>query len=272
MKKGTFLQIFAVMAVFFLITGCTTQPVDVSDEISKANKALMDSFISGDIDALTLAYTENAKLFPANSDVIEGRENIKAYWSGATGMGITKVDLQTISAEGMGNTAIEEGRYSLYIDGDIMVDQGKYIVIWEKVDGNWLLAKDIMNTSMPLPGNATLQGGNVLGVHHLKITLKENVSPAEFEKFYTEEYIPECEKLFPGIKMYLMKGERGDNKGKYGGIIYFKSLEERNYWIPEPGKLSETGVEAMEIFQPWQDKADKMFTEETVTYTDWIIF
>ena len=30
-----------------------------------------------------------------------------------------------------------------------VVDNGKYIVIWKKVDGKWLLHLDIYNTSMP---------------------------------------------------------------------------------------------------------------------------
>ncbi|TFH38562.1 MAG: DUF4440 domain-containing protein [Bacteroidia bacterium] len=273
MKKKVFIRICAAMAAFFLITGCVPQPVDVSGEISVANKSLMDSFIKGDIESLTMAYTENAKLFPTNSPVIEGKENIRAYWEGATSMGITKVDLETLSAEAFGNTAIEEGKYALFVEGDFIVDEGKYIVIWEKVDGKWLLAKDIMNTSLPAPDNSmNFNSGNIFGLHHLKITLKENVSPAEFEKFYTEEYIPEFEKLFPGVKIYLLKGERGANKDKYGGFICFKSLEERNYWIPEPGKMSEKGIETLKIFQPWQDKADKMFTEELISYTDWLVF
>lgn len=272
MKKRALHQAIALVAVFFLISGCGTQPVDVSDEINQANKAIMDSFIEGDLEGLTMAYTENAKLFPANSPVIEGREDIRAYWEGATGMGISKVDLQTMSAEAYGNTAIEEGKYALYAEGDFLVDEGKYIVIWEKVDGSWHLAKDIMNTSMPASTDATIQSGNLFGLHHLKITLSDNVTPEEFERFYTEEYIPELEKSLPGVKVYLLKGERGDNMGKYGGFIYFKSLNERNYWIPEPGKMSEECIEAMEKFQPIQDKADQMFTEELISYTDWIVF
>ncbi|MFN2380144.1 MAG: DUF4440 domain-containing protein [Bacteroidales bacterium] len=272
MKKRTLHQAIAIVAVFFLISGCGKQPVDVSDEINQANKAIMDSFVEGDLEGLTMAYTENAKLFPPNSAIIEGRENIRAYWEGATSMGISKVDLQTVSAEAYGNTAIEEGKYALYAEGDFLVDEGKYIVIWEKVDGSWHLAKDIMNTSMPAPTDATIQSGNLFGLHHLKITLMDNVTPEEFERFYTEEYIPEFEKLFPGVKVYLIKGERGENKGNYGGLIYFRSLNERNYWIPEPDKMSEEGIEAMDKFQPIQDKADQMFSEETVSYTDWIVY
>ena len=54
-----------------------------------------------------------------------------------------------------GNIAFHEGTYSLNIKDDkgniIGSDNGKYLVIWEKQsDGEWLMKKDIWNTSLPL--------------------------------------------------------------------------------------------------------------------------
>ncbi|GAF78655.1 unnamed protein product, partial [marine sediment metagenome] len=53
--------------------------------------------------------------------------------------------------ESYGNFAIEEGRYTLYAEGDQIADQGKYIVTWKKEDGQWKLHRDIWNTSNPAP-------------------------------------------------------------------------------------------------------------------------
>jgi len=151
MKKSTFLQSITVLAVMFLIAGCVQQPVDVSGEISDANKVFMESFNTGDMAALAQCYTEDAKLLPPNSEIVQGREMIETYWGGALNMGVKKVKLETISADGFGTTAIEEGKATLYTEGDIIIDEGKYIVIWEKIDGKWFLDRDIWNSSKPLP-------------------------------------------------------------------------------------------------------------------------
>lgn len=271
MKKRTLQQILAVLVIMLFTASCNQKPVDVTDVISEANKAFMESFNSGDMAAVARHYTEDAKLFPANYEIIEGIEMIETFWSGAAEMGVKKVNLETITADGFGNNAVEEGKYTLYADGGVIIDEGKYIVTWVKVDGNWLINRDIWNTNNPAYSDSmTLKSGNLLGFHSFEISLKENVTPEQYEKYYTEEYIPALEENMPGVKLYLLKGDRGEYKGRYGAIIYFKSLEERDYWIPEPGLRSEEGKKAMEALQPYTDKLNEMMTYKS-KYTDWII-
>jgi uncharacterized protein (TIGR02246 family) len=127
-------------------------PLDVTSEIAEANKGFMAAFKNGDAYTLAGNYTKNAKLYPSNSDVIEGQKAIEDFWSAVImNAGIKKAFLETVTAESYGNIAIEEGRYRLYAEGDQMVDQGKYIVTWEKEDGKWKLHRDIWNTSIPAP-------------------------------------------------------------------------------------------------------------------------
>jgi hypothetical protein len=33
-----------------------------------------------------------------------------------------------------------------------VLDEGKYIVIWKQVEGQWKLHRDILNSSRPAPG------------------------------------------------------------------------------------------------------------------------
>lgn len=142
-----------ILGVFF--SGCMQSPVDITNEIKEANVPFMEAFNNADAEAMSMNYTENGKLYPANSEIIEGRENIKAFWQGGMDMGIKKVILETDYAEGFGETAIEDGSYTLYAEGDVVIDKGKYLVVWKKVEGNWKLHQDIWNTSMPLPVTET---------------------------------------------------------------------------------------------------------------------
>jgi ketosteroid isomerase-like protein len=47
--------------------------------------------------------------------------------------------------------AHEVGKYTLMGDGDKVLDSGKYVVIWQRQDGQWKLHRDIWNSSQPAP-------------------------------------------------------------------------------------------------------------------------
>ena len=151
MKTFTLTTVLACVLGCLILSSCTQGPIDATDEISEANKSFMESFNNGDMKAVAQHYTEDAKLFPSNSEIVKGKEAIEAFWSGAITMGVKKVLLETASAESFGNTAIEEGKYTLYAENEMVIDKGKYIVIWEQVEGKWLLDRDIWNTSNPVP-------------------------------------------------------------------------------------------------------------------------
>ena len=122
---------------------------DFKEEIIEANKGFMSAFNANSPEGMGQVYTENAKLYPANSDIIEGRKAVEGFWGSIFEMGITKAKLVTNEVEGFGETAVEEGAYSLYDSNDELLDEGKYIVIWKKVNGQWKYDKDIWNTSIP---------------------------------------------------------------------------------------------------------------------------
>ena len=122
---------------------------NVKDAIIQSNEKFLEEFNNGNAKGVALKYSKEAKLFPPNSDVVQGLENIEAFWQGAINMGIKSAKLETVKAEGFENTAIEEGRYKLFLENGQMADHGKYIVIWKKTDEGWKLDQDIWNSSNP---------------------------------------------------------------------------------------------------------------------------
>lgn len=135
----------------FCFSSCDQQPKDVTEQIKQANATFMEAYNNGDAHALAMCYTVDGKVFPANSEAIEGQEAIEAFWNGAIGMGIAKAELETESANAIGNMAVEIGKYKLYTKEGQLIDHGKYLVNWTKVDGIWKLHQDIWNTSIPEP-------------------------------------------------------------------------------------------------------------------------
>lgn len=120
---------------------------DIRAQIESANLQFVNAFKRGDAAALAGLYTTGAELLPANSDFVRGTAAIRTFWQSVIDMGLKGASLETIDVEGHGDTVIEVGRYRLYAAGDVVADQGKYIVVWKNDNGAWKLHRDIWTTS-----------------------------------------------------------------------------------------------------------------------------
>ena len=77
----------------------------------------------------------------------------------------------------------------------------------------------------------TLKKGNILGVHHLTITLDPDVTMNQYLDLFENKYIPEFEKVFPDMKLILIRSIRGQNENKFGLIYYFESEKIRDQYF-----------------------------------------
>jgi len=109
--------------------------------------AWMEAFGAKDIDAMTAFYAKDAVLLPPDAPAIFGRDAISATMREmfAAGLGIELEDLEIKVA---GNLGYKAGRYRTRGEDGSLVDRGKYIEIWSKIDGNWVLHRDIWNSSV----------------------------------------------------------------------------------------------------------------------------
>ena len=125
----------------------------VRKAIEGANGEFGEAVRRGDGAGIAALYTEDAKLLPPNSEMIQGREGIKAFWGGGLQMGIKDAILTTIEVLGTGDIVCEIGKYDLTIKPgghEAIKDNGKYLVLWKKsMGGTWKLHVDIWNTNQP---------------------------------------------------------------------------------------------------------------------------
>ena len=72
-----------------------------------------------------------------------GREAIAAFWSGSrkTTKGVA---LDTGSVESAGDLAYEDGTVHL-VATDGKESSARYVVVWKRVGGRWLMHRDIWN-------------------------------------------------------------------------------------------------------------------------------
>ena len=117
-------------------------------EIEAANKEFMVFFAAADSIGIAKLYTPDAKFMNNGAPAVTGRKNIQSALSGLMKSGISSVNLKTIDVWGLEDLITEEGEISLFVD-EAVVYQGKYIVLWKKVDGKWKLFRDILNSNLP---------------------------------------------------------------------------------------------------------------------------
>mgnify|MGYP001501966954 CR=1 FL=1 len=136
--------------VLFLATmrlGSAAENVNDRKAIEEANAAFAAAFNKRDAKAIAQMYTDNGQLFPPHQQVIEGRPAIEAFWNATMSAGITSVELRTAEIESFGDAIVESGRSTLRGPGDMVVERGKYLVLWKRVAGKWKLHRDCWNSS-----------------------------------------------------------------------------------------------------------------------------
>ena len=122
----------------------------VFDKIDEAHQKLVDVFATQDAEAMAALYTQDAQLMPPNADFITGNAAVGAFWGSMFSAGFDALTIETLEVYGDGNSAAEVGLWTLYLNGENF-DNGKFIVIWKKVQGKWYVHRDCFNSSNPAP-------------------------------------------------------------------------------------------------------------------------
>jgi uncharacterized protein (TIGR02246 family) len=117
--------------------------------VEAGNKKFVAAVGKGDVAALAALYTPDAVAFPPGGDVVKGRPAIQGMWKSVLDSGVGGIELVTTEADAQGPLAFESGTYVIKGKDGSVADRGKYVVVWKKVGGQWMLHRDIWNTSMP---------------------------------------------------------------------------------------------------------------------------
>ncbi|MEO8724521.1 MAG: DUF4440 domain-containing protein [Acidobacteriaceae bacterium] len=126
---------------------------NIKDAITAVNKEFMEAFNTKTASWLAKLYAPEALLLPPGVATISGEENICKFWQGVIDMGICDIDLETVSLDEADATVTEVGQYRLHNETTV-ADQGKYLVVWKQIEGEWRLYRDIWNSD-PQPADAS---------------------------------------------------------------------------------------------------------------------
>jgi ketosteroid isomerase-like protein len=117
--------------------------------IDEKNNQFTKAHITHDSAVMINIYTQDAKVFAPNSDVVIGRPAIAEMVSEYMKFDIKEFREETTALYGNEDYLINEGTYFMSYGKDNTSEKGKFINIWKKVDGDWKLFSNMWNTSMP---------------------------------------------------------------------------------------------------------------------------
>jgi uncharacterized protein (TIGR02246 family) len=121
----------------------------VAEAVKEATQEFVNAVAAGDANRISALYSNGAQLFPSESDVVSGTENIRNYWAGFLKSGVKSARFQTTELIRNGDFAYEVGRYSVGGADGKELDHGKFIVIWRLERDRWRMHRDIWNSSVP---------------------------------------------------------------------------------------------------------------------------
>lgn len=107
-----------------------------------------------DADAIGQLYAEDAVLMAPNETAVVGREAITERWMRQLTLPDLAFTLMTeqLVVSASNDLAYDRGTYDFAatLPSGPITDTGKYVIVWQKVDGDWKVISDIFNSN-PAP-------------------------------------------------------------------------------------------------------------------------
>jgi len=127
---------------------------EIVKKLSQLSAQFSAAYMKGDIEKLVSFYTDDAVIFPGNSDLIRGKETIKKYWTLPSGRTVTHHKITALEINVIGDFAHDYGYYEVSgRNGEEPwgPNYGKYLIVWKRDNaGAWKMHLDMWN-SRPKP-------------------------------------------------------------------------------------------------------------------------
>jgi len=135
-----------IALVFAFMIALVAPAVAQKAKIEAVNAKWTELFNKGDFEGVAQLYTVDAIAFPPGSAMVRGRAAIGRMWKGMAEQ-VSNPKVTTLEVKRLSPSAAREiGTFSLTTKGPSPKEvSGKYLVVWERVQGEWKLAADIWN-------------------------------------------------------------------------------------------------------------------------------
>lgn len=160
-------SMFALLIPTLFLSGCSkpqsSAPANAEADraaIDRGHEAFLAAMRANDCNALLLLLTPDVVFAPPNVPTATGQDGVRAWCEPI----FKQVKTTTVAVSGRdvdiaGDWAIEHGVFDWTVvplaGGPEQRDQGRFLAIYHRQpDGSWKLARDVWNSSLPLPSAA----------------------------------------------------------------------------------------------------------------------
>jgi uncharacterized protein (TIGR02246 family) len=127
------------------------QTPTVRDAVVDANKEWADAVRRGDAAGLATLYAEDGQLLAPSGEFLRGRREVQAYWQSRLDADVRDAELEMLDVDDYGDLVLERTHYTMRDEEGRVVDTGKYVLLWERVNGHLALYRDVLTSSPDAP-------------------------------------------------------------------------------------------------------------------------
>lgn len=116
--------------------------------IQALSREFSAAYVRGDADSMTALYTTDAVIFPNNSEMIQGYDAIRRYWTLAPGQTVTHHRATPTEIRIDGDHAYDYGVFEISGTRDgtpYGPSHGKYVIVWRRTPAGWRMHLDMWN-------------------------------------------------------------------------------------------------------------------------------
>jgi ketosteroid isomerase-like protein len=144
-----------LLAAAFLAAGLTAAATvsahDAEQQIRDLDAKWVAAFKARDFSTIEAIYAPDGLFLPPDAPPTEGAKAAAEIWKSWGELPNVEVTFGPLRVEvaSSGDMAYDYGAYTFAFDGDKgrVIDKGKYVVVWKKLNGVWKVAADMFNSN-----------------------------------------------------------------------------------------------------------------------------
>ena len=156
----TTLYFGSTLILALLLGGCQQATLESNATFASNSPDWEKAFNEPDKELGMAQYTDDAMLMPPNAPSMVGKQAIGEMFVGADAAGIS-LSLNTTEGFSSGDLGYAMGEYTFRAPNGSVADVGKYIEVHKRVNGKWLMHRDIYNSDLPPPSAEDLSAPHV---------------------------------------------------------------------------------------------------------------
>lgn len=119
--------------------------------IAQQNKRFTNAHLTGDVATIDSMFAPDAKSYPPGAAAVSGLPAMHVFTVEYLKAGLTEFREETTDFYGNAEYVVDAGTYVVTYGPDHVTERGKYLNVWQQVNGSWKLKANMWNTDAPAP-------------------------------------------------------------------------------------------------------------------------